>query len=396
MNTAVTAASSVPRTAMWSLAPAVLAAICALEPLQKGGSKDKEKDKKGATPAKVATPPPVLAPWKGKLADAKAAAKERNVPVLVHVILEAEQSNDGYRDKILPDPELVKVSVGALVLVANNGNHPSKRVDVVVDGEKTTREACSVYPTFDNCQQHRAAWDEIYLAYREENGDLKCPQTVVLAPDGQEAGRINTSSVPEPSEITALVVAAIAKAGPGLTEDQLDVVKKSLDDGRRAASEKSWIDAWRAWSTVLALTQKSAYADEARKEEPKALAGMQQEFERIAALLVPGTAAKGYEELSKYGVEVAGTPLEKDVAARLKKADADKALQPELKAWRLSTEADALLREANVLTDGNETKKADKVIRKLLGARYAGTPAQETARKLWPDIASEIEKTPPK
>lgn len=368
--------------------------VAAAEPLQKG--KDKKKDEKGGPPSKAAAAPPPLDPWKGKLADAKVSAKERNVPILVHVILEGEEQNDEYRDKILVDPDLLKRSAGALVIVSNHGLHERKKIDVVVDGEKTQKEVCSVYPLFDTCAQHGAAWDEIYLDFREENGDLKCPQTIVLTPDGAESGRINTSNVPEPSEISAMLVEAIAKAGPGMTEDQLALVKKSLEEGRVAQKDERWVDAWRAWSTVLGVTQKSPYADEARAAEPKALAGMQKELERIAALLVPGTAAKGYEQMTKLQADVAGTPLEKDVVARLKKADADKAIQPELKAWRLSVEADALLREANGLTDTGEAKKAEKIVRKLLGPKYAGTGAQETARKLWPDIAAEIEKTPPK
>lgn len=380
--------------ALWSLASAVLVACFALEPLQKGGAKDKEK--KGGPPPKAAAVVPVLAPWKGKLEDARAAAKERNVPIVVHVILEAEESNDQYREKILPDVELLKASVAALVLVANNGTHERKRVDVVVDGEKTTREVCAAYPMFDACAQHQAAWDEIYKEYHEDNGDLKCPQTIVLAPDGSDAGRINTSNVPEAGEISALIVAAVAKAGPGLTEDQLALVKKSLEEGRRLAADQKWVDAWRSWTAVLAITQKSTFAEEARREEPKAVAGMKAEFERLSALLVPGTAAKAYEELSKYAAAVVGTPLEREVAARLKKADGDKTIQPEIKAWRLSVEADALLREANGHIDNGDAKKAEKVVRKLLGPRFAGTPAQETARKLWPEIAAEVGATPPK
>lgn len=371
---------------LWSLASAVLVALFAVAPPQKGGQKDKEK--KGGPPPKAAAVVPVLQPWKGKLEDAKASAKERNVPIVVHVILEAEESNDQYREKILTDADLVKRSASALVLVANNGTHERKRVEVVVDGEKTSREICSVYPMFDACAQHQAAWDEIYRDYHEENGDLKCPQTIVLAPDGSEAGRINTSNVPEPGEIGALIVAAVAKAGPGLTEEQLALVKKSLEEGRRLAADQEWVDAWKSWTAVLAITQKSPFAEEARREEPKALAGMKAELERISALLVPGTAAKAYEELSRFAAELAGTPLEKDAVARLKKADADKAIAGEIKAWRLSTEADALLREANGLNDTGDAKKLEKVVRKLLGPRYAGTPAQETARKLWPQFGA--------
>jgi len=366
---------------------ALFATADALAPMQK---RDKEKDKKGGVTAKAATEIP-FAPWRGTLADARASAKERNVPILIHIILEGEDQNDEYRDKILPEPDLRKRSLNALVIVSNRGQHEKKRIDVVVDGEKAQTEVCAVYPMFATCQQHQAAWDEIYLEYREENGDMKCPQTVVLTPDGKHSGRINTSNVPEPGEIGALLVEAIAKAGPGLSEDQLALVKKALEEGRRAVAAQSWTLAWRAWSAVLAITQKSPYADEARAAEPVALAGMQAELERIGALLVPGTAAKGYESLLKFRDEAVGTPLEKDIAARIKKADGDKAIQPELKAWRLSAEADVLLREATTLFDANDTKKGDKVVRKLLGPRFAGTGAQETAKKLWPAIASEVE-----
>jgi hypothetical protein len=359
------------------------ALLLAPDPAQR--DRDKEKDKKGGTPARAAPPPP-LAPWRGNLADARAAAKERNVPILVHVILEAESSNDAYRDKVLPDPDLLRRSVQALVIVANNGQHPPKRIEEVVEGQTTSREVCSVYPLFAQCQQHRAAWDEIYLEWREENGDLLCPQTVVLTPDGKLSGRINTRSAPEPSEVVALLADALGKAGPGLTEAQYAQVKQGLEEARRLASAADWAAAWKAWSGVLAVTQGGPWAEEARREQPKALAGLGAELERRAAGLVPGTAAQAFESLTAFAAEVAGTPVEKDVAARLKKAEADKAIRGEIQAWRLGREADALLREATLLTDAGETKKAERVIKKLLGPRYANTPAQATARQLWPDI----------
>jgi hypothetical protein len=240
---------------------------------------------------------------------------------------------------------------------------------------------------FAACREHRAAWDELYLEYREENGDLKCPQTIVLLPDGKESGRINTSHTPEPAEVVALVAAAVAAAGPGLSEDDLAFVQQNLEEGRRLAADSKWIGAWRAWSAVLTKPRVKPYAEEAEREGQKAETGMKGQVEAIAARLVPGTAAKAFEELSAFLTEAAGTPIEKDVAARLKKAESDKAIAGEIKAWRLSVEADGLLREATVLTDSGETKKAERVIKKLLGPKYAGTAAQETARKLWPDVA---------
>ncbi len=376
---------TIPSSTIWALFPAVMTALIALEPTSatgfQGGSKDKDKKKDAVT-----APVPVLDPWRGKFDEAKASAKERNVPILVHVILEDEETSDQYRDTILKDADLVKRSASALVIIANNGKHERKQIEVVVDGALTKRDVCSAYPMLGKCEEHNATWDDIYAAFRDEAGDLGCPQTIVLGPDAEISGRIDTRSTPQAGEIGALIVTAIAKAGPGLSIDEFERVQRGLELGRKSAAEKEWIAAWKAWSGVLAITEKSKFADEARAEEPKALAAMQAEFERISAGLVPGTAAKAFEELTAFGEAAAGTPLEKDVALRLKKAEGDKAIREELKAWRLAQEADALLREATDLTDAGDTKKAEKIVRKLLGTKYAGTPAQATARKLWPEL----------
>jgi len=382
------------QTASWTLAAAGLSALLALAPQPQKGGKDKKPDPKAkAAPAAVVPP---LEAWRGKLEDAKVVAKARNVPVLVHILLEGEEASNRYRDTIFKDPELQKRSASAVVIIANQGSHARTKIDVVVEGEKVQREVCLFYPMFESCAHHQAAWDELYQEFHEDNGDLMCPQTIVIAPDGTISGRINTSNVPQPSEIGALVVEAVTKAGPGLTEAQLAVVKRTLEAGRRLTVEGKWVLAWQSWAGVLLITPKSPYADEARLDQVKAQAGMQRDLDKISAELVPGTATTAYGALVKYAAELVGTPLEKEAQARLKKADGDKAIQPEIKAWKLSAEADALLGEATKLTDAGDAKKAEKIVRKLLAPRFASTPAQETARKLWPDIATEIGATPPK
>jgi hypothetical protein len=242
---------------------------------------------------------------------------------------------------------------------------------------------CDRYPWFANCAEHQAAWDDLYREFHEENGDLRCPQTVVYAPDGTVAGRINTSNAPPAAEVAALVDEAVRKAGAGLSEEALAIVKRSLADARTHAERKEWPQAWKAWNEVLLRTQLPRWADEPRAGQLKATAMIQDELVRLAQQLAPGTAAKAYAEIEKLKGLLAGSPLEKDAISLLQRAERDTSIQGEIKAWKLSVEADKLLAEVSALFDVKQEAKARAVLKKLLTKRYAGTPAQEHARKLW-------------
>jgi hypothetical protein len=356
----------------------------------------KKPPKPGPVPAKNA-PPPKLTPFIGRLPEARARAKDRNVPILVHVVLDAEEASDRYRVDVLTDTGLIKKSAECLVIIANNGMHPKTTVEEIVDGEKKKREVCSAFPMYSSCGDHQATWNDLYQELQEPDGTMRCPQTAVYAPDGKLAGRINTSQPPTPEEVIAEIEAVQAVAGPGLTDAELDAVRKALDVGANRLAAKAWADAWKSYAAVLAITKKSPYAEEALKKQPLALAGLKTELARIVALLVPGTAVKAYQELLAFARDTAGTPMEAEVAAAVKKADADKAIGPEIMAWRVSTEADQLLGQARDLYEKKQDKQGERVVRKLFAKKYAATAAAETARKLWPEIAAdEAAKNPPK
>jgi hypothetical protein len=343
-----------------------------------------------------ATAPAPLDPWRGKLDAAKASAKERNVPLVIHILLDGEESTPRYVKDVLDDPDLVRKSAECIVIVSNNGTHPSSEVDAIVDGQKTKRKACSILPMFTSCSQHQASWDGLYALYKEENGVLRCPQTFVLGPNGDEVLRVNSGQPPEAAEVVAAITAAQAKFGPGLTQAQLDQVRKDLEAGKALMASKSYVEAYKTYAAVLAVTTRSAYGEEAAREQPKALSGMQADLERIATSIVPGNAVKGYQELVEFAKNAVGTPLEKDALDRLKKVDSDKAVHAEIAAWKLSVEADGILGQARDLFDKKQDKQAEKLVRKLVGKRYAATPASQTARKLWPEIAQDEDaKTPP-
>lgn len=368
---------------------------------QKPPEKPKTPEKKGkpgpVVPPKPAAIAPRMAPWIGEYDAAKKTAKARNVPILIMAVLEGEQSNDDFRERVLTDAELTKKSAECIVVIANNGSHPKKTIDVEVDGARTQREVCASYPMFDNCVQHQHLWADLFREFHEEGGQLRCPQTIVLTPDGAISLRINNGNVPQVTEVIAGIAGVQASCGPGLSELQLKDVLRTLDEGRNHAKEGAWADAWRTWQKVIALTPKTAYGAEAAREAPKALENLQKEFDRIAALLVPGTAVQAFKDLTAFAKQVAGTPLEKTAALRLKAAESDKAIRVELQTWRLAVEADQLLAEARDAFEQKQDKKGEASVKKLLAKRFAATAAQATARQLWPEIAKiEDAKTPPK
>jgi len=59
---------------------------------------------------------------------------------------------------------------------------------------------------------------------------------------------------------------------------------------------------------------------------------------------------------------------------------------------KLEAEAEALLRTAQEQADAKKDKELEKTVRKLLGKRYAATPAAQSARTLWPEWAADEER----
>jgi hypothetical protein len=344
--------------------------------------------KPAPTPPRPAAPAPHLTIYTGKYDAVRAVAKERNVPILIHVILEGEEQNDEYRDKILPDRELVAACTNVIVIVANNGKHAKKTIEETVDGKPVKREVCAAYGV-DSCTVHQRFWDDVYREFKEANGELLCPQLVLLAPDGTIARRINTRSVPAVTEVLASIKDAQAKAGPGLTDEQLAQVKQLMQEGRVLTAAKTWPDALRAWQKLLAITPKSVWADEAQKSVPVVQAGLDAELARIAALLVPGSAADAYRDLVEFSKQCTGLPIEKEIKSRISKAEQTREIKDEIAAYKLDLEADALLTEARGYFDAKQDKKGEHAVRRLLGKRYLATPAAARARELWPDWAKE-------
>ena len=327
-----------------------------------------------------------LTPFIGTLEAARKASREQNVPLLIHIILEGEPQNDEYRDRILPNQDLIDRSVKAVVVVTNDGDHSLRKIKEEVDGEKVTREVCSVYPWSDHCGQHRQAWEEAYVTFRDDDGAMRCPQTVILLPDGKQAWRFNTADPPEVSQVTSELGKAQKLAGPGLSKDELSRVKLLVADARRSTDGKLLGDAWRGWSEILEIIPVGKFAEEAQQALPGVEAAMKQVYEETLTLLVPGKAAEGYAQLEHLASEWAASPMEGEVKKAMKRAEKDQELKDEIAAWKLEQEGEALWNEAMELLKKDDRRAAERLIRKLKLKKFEGTKIAARAHEEFPDL----------
>ena len=336
---------------------------------------------------KAKQPKPKFTPHIGDLAAARKASLEQNVPLLIHIILEDEEQNDEYRDDLLPDKELIAASQLAVVIVTNNGDHAPRRIKENIEGREVKSEVCSKYPTFAHCGQHREAWDDVYAIYHEEDGSMRCPQTVILAPDGTQAWRNNDGNPPAASAVVSQLIKAQKKAGPGLSREQLTRVKQLTKEGQRASDGKLWGDAWRKWSEVLELSKVGAYGEQAGKAMREAETAMRAELAKLLTGLVPGSAAQAYAELSRLVTDWAGSPLEPEVRKRIKAAEKNKEIKEEIARWKLEAQADALWDEGIALWEKGEERAAMKILKKLVRKKYVGTAAAARTLEKFPELA---------
>lgn len=323
-----------------------------------------------------------LEPFVGDLAAARALARERNAPLLLHVVLEGEPQNDEYRDQLLPDRDLIAVSHGAVVVITNNGDHGRARVKEEVEGETVRREVCAKYRWFSSCADHRAAWDSAYNELANEEGELRCPQTLIELPGGKAHWRYNDGNPPATKEVIAQLEAAQQAAGPGLTNEGLRRVRSLRKSARHAQDGKLWGEAWRDWAGVRELIAGGTYGEEAATALAEVEAAMDAELASFEARLVPGSAAEAYGDLVELAKGWSTTSREAQVRRLMKRAEKDKAIKEEVARKQLELEAEGLYAEYEALVREGDEKAAKKVLKKLQRKKYADTPAGKRAREV--------------
>lgn len=329
---------------------------------------------------------PRLAPHIGDLESAAKEALERNAPTLIHIILEGEEHNDAYRDEILSDKGLIKLSESCVVIIGNNGEHKQKTIKEKVDGVTKERTVCSAFPMFKSCEGHRKNWNPLYHEYQDENGEMGCPQTIVLSPSGEIDWRHNIRNPPATSEVEGALKAAQKKHGKSLTEEGLRTVKGHAAAAKNAEQAEKWALAWTRYQGILDLISVGKWSELAKSGQDRAGKAISAQLTSLEERFKPGEVEGPWRELVALAEATKDTPYTRAVMALKKKIERDKSLKGDINAIKTEMEAESIWDEADGLLRRGEERKAMKLLKKLTGKKFIGTKTQARVRERFPEI----------
>lgn len=331
--------------------------------------------------------PRELVAFEGSLADARAAALERNLPVFLFLFLEGEAQNDEWQRQVFGSAELAAHSDEFLTLVGNDGQHARAPVEVGRDasGKPVTRELCGRYHT-PTCKQHQELLDAAWLEF-PIGGSLRLPQLIVLGPDGKLHQRIDTGNPIPPDRILRALDGAVAKFGPGLTIAELARVRAAQDRARAAGKEAHHGSAWKAWQEVLELTSAERYAAPAREGQAAALAAMAEQTHELDRMVAEQHVLEAYKKALGYRDDWADTPTAAGLAKWIRKLEKGKATRDAIEAYRRELEASARYDEAMELFRQGKESKGERIL-KLLLRKYADTPTGKRVAEEYPALVS--------
>jgi hypothetical protein len=341
-------------------------------------AKDKPAAKSGAGPR--------LSPFPGKLADALALCRDRNVPLLAFAILADEPQNEETRVQVLPSPELAQAAQWSVVLVANNGTHKQKRIEETTPIGVRARDVCEAFGT-PNCAEHQLHWDELYQAYSQD-GALYCPQVMVIKPDGALVQRLSPGDVPKIAEIVAALDAARKALGPGITDAEWIKLRETLQLARALEEQGDFAGGWKAWGAGLAILPVGVHAAECKSGQTSCARGIVQQRDEALADVQADRIEAGYAKLAALAIACVDTPFAKELEAKVKQLETDAATKDRVARHKREQAAEALWNEAQTLFASKDDKSAERQVRALL-RKFRDTAAGERAALRWPDWARE-------
>ena len=325
---------------------------------------------------------PTLAVFKDSLKQARAHALERNVPIVAVALIDKESDNVAARDELLASAEFAALSQHCVFFFSNPAQHTLAEVVETVDGTKRTVSVCSAFKT-PSCKQHQQHWDELYNSFNEE-GELRCPQVLVLSPDGKLADRLSPGHKPEVGAVIGAVAKLQAQLGRGLDEAELARLKDATLRASKAEIAGKTGSSWRAFAEVLSVSPDGARALAARQGQQRAVLALGVQRTAAEAKLTSDARLAGYLELEALAADWIGTEQGLELTRLLRKLEKEPLLRDALAKKKFADEAQALWDEAEVQTRAGQPKEAERKLRLLL-RKYPGTPAFERAAKAYPD-----------
>lgn len=356
------------------------ALLCALAPAQRPPQRGKER-----------AGPPKLVCFAGDLAAARERARLRNVPIVAIAILDDEPDNEKTREDLLKSEALAVLSQNCVLFFSNHGQHPQVEITEPAPdgGEPRKRKVCRRYLTA-NCAEHQQHWDEIYNGYNIE-GELKCPQALILMPDGALLHRTQPGFVATAADIESAVNLASAELGRGMDDAAMERAIGAEKRGRAAEAQGKHGSAWRAFAEVLAESPDGPLATSAKQGQARGLAALTTARAAATAKLAEGDGLAGYLELEALAADWRGSPHSAEIERVMRQAEKQPALKEALARKRREDEAQALWTEAEALK-ATKPKEHERKVRTLL-RKYPGTSAHAVAAKAYPDwVAAPAQK----
>lgn len=324
--------------------------------------------------------------WRDSYKAAKAEAAARNVPIILVIIQDQEESNDVFVLDIMATKEFLRLTERCVAVIAAREEHETAKFEI--DGQ--SQDLCKKFKTV-SCTEHKKLEREMYVELFD-GAPVKTPHLKVILPDGKvEASFEDHINV---GAFNAAFKAAAAKLGPGVERAAWVTIKKEIAEAREAQRTGDLAKAWELCEDIVAKGAQSKIAKDAalmKDEIQKSLDVLVGEVENAAKAEDYATAFAKLDEL-KAGAK--GTPIAPKVAPIEKKLSAAPGAKDVLagrarekryeKNW---TNAEALLKKG----DNPKAIKEYRTIAQALGDLPLGKKAKQRLESLGVPFVPEPE-----
>lgn len=320
-------------------------------------------------PAKEKKPPPSIAWFDGSFEQAKAAAQERNVPLLIIFIQDNEEANDRIRADLHQDPDFLQAVERCVNVLACDSVHEQA-------ASPGGRMSCKVFPGIP-CARHRQLAGEAFHAFAVE-GSINTPMHVLLSPKGEEVKRLYDVFPHE--DLLEPLRSMRRKLGKGLSAEEHRACLANLEEAGKQIRLKDYALAHKLLQEIASKVQAGGTAAQTKELLAEIDARGKKALEEAAALLAKGAFVDAAKEIDASIAKFAGSPVEASFKKERARLFADPKAKPLLVPYEWLLKAQELEKAG---------KKADALRSyKRLAEKYPDTEEGRAAK----DRAEELEK----